>query len=54
MSLVPAFELGLWNTWVFVVLHQSLTSVLLQLFALGMYGNRAVWKAVWAVWKKAS
>jgi protein-S-isoprenylcysteine O-methyltransferase Ste14 len=54
MSLVPAFELGLWNAWMFIVLHQGLTSVLLQLYAIGRYGNRDVWKDVWAVWKQAS
>ena len=54
MSLVPAFELGLWNAWMFIVLHQGLTSVLLQLYAIGRYGNRDVWKDVWTVWKQAS
>jgi hypothetical protein len=48
MSLIPEFELGLWNAWIFLLLHQGLTSVLLIL----MY--RDVWKDVWDVWKKAS
>ncbi len=48
MSLIPEFELGLWNAWFFFWLHQGLTSVLLIL----MY--RDVWKDVWDVWKKAS
>jgi protein-S-isoprenylcysteine O-methyltransferase Ste14 len=47
MSLIPEFELGVWNAWIFVVLHQGGTSVLLQL----MY--RGVWKDVMDVWKKA-
>jgi protein-S-isoprenylcysteine O-methyltransferase Ste14 len=49
MSLIPAFELGVWNAWIFFVLHQGGTSILLQL----MY-SRDVWKDVWAVWKKSS
>ncbi len=49
MSLIPAFELGLWNAWVFLLLHQGGTSVLLQL----MY-SRDVWKDVMDVWKKSS
>ena len=49
MSLVPAFELGLWNAWIFFLLHQGGTSILLQL----MY-SRDVWKDVWNVWKKSS
>jgi protein-S-isoprenylcysteine O-methyltransferase Ste14 len=48
VSLFPAFELGLWNAWILIVLHQGGTSILLQL----MY--RGVWKDVWNVWKKAS
>ena len=48
MSLIPEFELGLWNAWIFFLLHQGGTSVLLIL----MY--RDVWKDVWNVWKKAS
>ena len=48
MSLIPAFELGLWNAWIFILLHQGGTSILLQL----MY-SRDVWKDVWNVWKKA-
>ena len=47
MSLIPAFELGLWNAWILIVLHQGGTSILLQL----MY-SRDVWKDVWNVWKK--
>ena len=49
MSLIPEFELGLWNAWIFIVLHQGGTSILLQL----MY-SRDVWKNVWNVWKKSS
>jgi protein-S-isoprenylcysteine O-methyltransferase Ste14 len=49
MSLIPEFELGIWNAWIFFVLHQAGTSILLQL----MY-SRDVWKDVWNVWKKAS
>ena len=49
MSLIPAFELGVWNAWIFFLLHQGGTSILLQL----MY-NRDVWKDVWNVWKKSS
>ena len=48
MSLIPAFELDIWNAWIFFVLHQGGTSVVLQL----MY--RGVWKDVWDVWKKPS
>ena len=47
MSLVPEFELGVWNAWIFFLLHQGGTSVILQL----MY--RGVWKDVWNVWKKS-
>ena len=47
MSLIPAFELGLWNAWNLILLHQGGTSILLQL----MY-SRDVWKDVWNVWKK--
>ena len=46
MSLIPAFELGLWNAWIFFLLHQGLTSVFLILL------YRGVWKNVWNVWKK--
>jgi protein-S-isoprenylcysteine O-methyltransferase Ste14 len=49
MSLIPEFELGILNAWIFFVLHQAGTSILLQL----MY-SRDVWKDVWNVWKKAS
>jgi len=49
MSFIPAFELGLLNAWIFFLLHQGGTSVLLQL----MY-SRDVWKDVWEVWKKSS
>ena len=49
MSLIPEFELGIWNAWIFIVLHQGLTSVILQL----LY-RWAVWKDVWNVWKKSS
>jgi len=48
MSLIPEFELGLWNAWIFIVLHQGGTSVMLQLMYRG-----GVWKDVWNVWKKA-
>ena len=48
MSIIPAFELGLWNAWILILLHQGGTSVLLQL----MY--RGVWKDVWDLWKKTS
>ncbi len=48
MSIIPEFELGLLNAWIFLLLHQGLTSVILQL----MYRN--VWKEVWNLWKKAS
>ena len=48
MSIIPAFELGLWNTWIFIVLHQGGTSVILQ----PMYRG-GVWKDVWNVWKKS-
>jgi protein-S-isoprenylcysteine O-methyltransferase Ste14 len=49
MSLVPEFELGVWNAWIFFVLHQGGTSVILQLMYRG-----GVWKDVWDVWKKSS
>jgi protein-S-isoprenylcysteine O-methyltransferase Ste14 len=49
MSLIPAFELGLWNAWIFFVLHQGGTSILLQLMYKG-----GVWKDVMDVWKKSS
>ena len=49
MSVIPAFELGLWNAWIFILLHQGGTSVILQL----MY-RWVVWKDVWNVWKKSS
>jgi len=48
MFIIPAFELGLWNAWILILLHQVGTSVILQL----MY--RGVWKDVWDVWKRAS
>ncbi len=47
MSLVPEFELGLWNAWLFPLLHQGLTSVVLYLI------YRDSWKDVWDIWKKA-
>jgi protein-S-isoprenylcysteine O-methyltransferase Ste14 len=48
MSLIPEFELGVWNAWIFFVLHQGGTSVILQLMYRG-----GVWKDVMDVWKKA-
>jgi len=48
MSLIPEFELGLWNAWILLLLQQGLPSVLL----IPIY--RDVYKDVWKVWKKAS
>jgi protein-S-isoprenylcysteine O-methyltransferase Ste14 len=46
MSLIPAFELGVWNAWIFFLLHQGLVSFSLILLF------RGVWKGVWDAWKK--
>jgi protein-S-isoprenylcysteine O-methyltransferase Ste14 len=48
MSFIPEFELGVWNAWIFILLHQAGTSIVLQLMF-----SRDIWKDVWNVWNKA-
>ena len=41
MSLVPAFELGVWNAWIFMLPSQIISPLILPLL------YRDVWKDVW-------
>jgi protein-S-isoprenylcysteine O-methyltransferase Ste14 len=54
MSFIPAFEIGLWNAWIFMVLILAATTVLPLLIDKEKMGKRAEGEPTWSELSKTS